>query len=584
MPRLFPLIVAIVLLSTPVSSAAKNPVSSLSTWLTIGEFGIETINYVVNSDVRQLNEHDIFTQDEFNLPMYIEVGQDIFVIGTVPTYDFDSENNDGMWNRLAHTQTGFNLQSNSSVDVVVKGNACETEIVRALGGVDTGTSKKFLETMETSQWVLHHAKSLPLNTIERKGSDVLYGGYLTTQSNDGAWVGCTVGISEVSFTGSTIVIEPITAPSNIGDCVENYTGRAWTDKSSHPWLGVRSGITTACSDKLSATYVRGQDGDDFDAGPPEFIPRVGRLGACVATNGTHDIVLGGVSARGEFVEDWFIRNRETGAIQNQTENQTIRTVGGSCYLDGNMVVSVGGFSKCSPSEDLWVERDVMAWGKWKGPAFGGGCLAYLTEGFTIQKNKLEVATEKYPHLRSNADGTPIFSFPSLVDNEFLCSNTIYLNFSSGTTEEFTAELPTGCQVFSSDVILEDGILVSVGGMNEFGTVQTLLVHFSTNNTSNLGVDPHIIAVLKVPRVAPVILANSENITIYGGMNFALPSGPLYTTIEEFNSTTHTIYEVKYGYGDTSWMENDADGFTITIAFLSIILAVVAPKRTERKTF
>ena len=193
MPRLFPLIVAIVLLSTPVSSAAKNPVSSLSTWLTIGEFGIETINYVVNSDVRQLNEHDIFTQDEFNLPMYIEVGQDIFVIGTVPTYDFDSENNDGMWNRLAHTQTGFNLQSNSSVDVVVKGNACETEIVRSLGGVDTGTSKKFLK---------------PWRQVN--GFCITQNLFLSTRSNEKEVMCCTVVISPLSPTmvlGSVVRLE-----------------------------------------------------------------------------------------------------------------------------------------------------------------------------------------------------------------------------------------------------------------------------------------------------------------------------------------------------------------------------------------
>ena len=100
----------------------------------------------------------------------------------------------------------------------------------------------------------------------------------------------------------------------------------------------------------------------------------------------------------------------------------------------------------------------------------------------------------------------------------------------------------------------------------------------------MGVNPQIIAVLKIPRVSPVILTDSENITIYGGLNFALPSGPLYTTIEEYNSTSHIVYEVKYGFGDTSWMENDADGFTAFIAFSSIMLALVATKRKERNTF
>jgi len=566
---LFSLLIVIM----PAASSAI-PAWAISGGITVLEMSIEEHEKRVESE-NGLFLGNMYTGSEYLEPHVVTIDETDILIGNSYVPDalsggfllslVNQSDGDGTFNKRTYTPTGKIYGQPLEFEVSVDGSNC----------IDMLRDNDPNDDMETSRPIqthhLLHAASLPKGGPDRVGADRLYGGYVAAQMEFGGWIGCTADYFDLSFSSGEVVILPSGDGAYNEDC-ENRTVRGHI--SNH--------VRVLCLESSTAVhqYSKGVVDNDGETGVDNitFYPQTGILGGCVATDGILDYVLGGVNLRGDFLENLTMFDRETGNSTPVELPTPVSSVGASCFVSNNELIVVGGYETCPHYEDLHTHmkksdgilgygdgtetvRDGSFIGEVRGPTFGGGCLAFISEGYQSQQS-----IQKHPYSDSEENYNPAYSFPNSV-TAFECASSYSINLSTFVVSvlEHSNEL-LNCAAFSTDLILDRTTLLRFGGFNPQGSTLDGIQRIQSPVDNSTILNVSIVAEMTIPRISPMVENIDGTITVMCGGAFEKNSGHQCNIIDRFTENTSSPIQVTYAE------DKNTPGFSLLVAVSGIFAA------------
>lgn len=576
--------------------------SAIPAWVITG--GINVLEMSVEEHENRVQSEDgLFLGNqyvglEYFEPHVVTIDETEILIGN--TYDPDALNGgfkgDATYNKRTYTPVGKLYGQPLEFEVSVDGSNC----INMLQDNDPDDDMELDHKIETHH--LLHTASLPKGGPERVGADRLYGGYVSAQMELGAWIGCTADSFDLSPSSGEIVIQPSEGGAYNQDC-ENKTVREPGAKPSNSQH--LNHIRVLCAKSFTAVHQHsiGDTDDDGKSGVDDidFYPQTGILGGCVATDGTVDYVLGGVNLRGDFLENLTMFDRETGNSTSVELPTPVSSVGASCFVSNDQLIIVGGYDTCPHYEMLHTHmkksdgilgygdgtetvRDGSLIAEIRGPTFGGGCLAFISEGYQSQQ-----FIQKHPYSDSDDRYNPPYAFPESI-TAFGCASSYSVNLSTFEVAvlEHSNEL-LNCAAFSTDLILNSTTLLRFGGFNPQGSTLDGIQRIQSPVENSTILNISIVAEMTIPRISPVVENIDGTITVMCGGAFETNSGHQCNVIDRFTENTSSPIQVTYTEEeDFGWFSEEADentpGFSLLIAVAGILLAasVISSRREQNK--
>ena len=309
------------------------------------------------------------------------------------------------------------------------------------------------------------------------------------------------------------------------------------------------------------------------------------LGGCVATDGTVDYVLGGVNLRGGFLENITMFDRVTRNSTHVELPTPVSSVGASCFVSNNELIVVGGYETCPHYEDLHTHfeksfgggtetvRDSSLISEIRGPTFGGGCLAFISEGYPSQQS-----IKKHPYSDDRPKYNPPYSFPDSAF-AFDCASSYSVNLSTFevTVLEHSNKL-LNCAAFSTDLILNQTTLLRFGGFSPQGLTLDGIQKIESPGENSTVLDVSVVAEMTIPRISPVVEYVDGTITVMCGGAFEKTSGYQCNIIDQFTENTSSPIQVTYTE------EENTPGFSLLIAVSGIFAAAsfISSRREQNK--
>ena len=524
---------------------------------------------------------------EYYEPHVVTIEGSEILIGN--SYDHGAHSG-GLWGTVSATNEGDSVYNKRTYipkaklygkswggsSVVVDGSNC----IKVLQDNDPDSDFVSHQSIETHH--LLHASSLPKGGPERVGVDRIYGGYISAQIEGGAWVGCAVDSYDLSFMSEELRIEPSDSEAYNQEC-ENKTVRQ-SERSINF-------IRVICDESFTAVHQNSYGYKDHDGKTlvDDIVsyPRTGVLGGCVATDGSIDYVLGGVNLRGEFYENLTMFNRSNGNAIPVNLPTPVSSVGASCFVSNNQIIILGGYETCPHYEMLHTHmqksdgvlgfgegtetvRDGVLAGEIRGPTFGGGCLAFISEGYQSQQS-----IKKHPYSDSDDKINPPYAFPESF-TAFACASSYSVNLSSFEVKvlEHSNEL-LNCAAFSTDLILNSTTLLRFGGFNPQGYTLDGIQRIQLNLNSTV-LNVSVVAEMTIPRISPVVEYVDGTISVMCGGAFEKKSGHQCNIIDQFTENTSSPIQVTYTE------EESTPGFSFLVAVSGIFAAatVISSRREQ----
>ena len=255
-------------------------------------------------------------------------------------------------------------------------------------------------------------------------------------------------------------------------------------------------------------------------------PALGRLAGCVASNDQTDFLFGGVKADGSFVDTLRSVNLSSGSVGDLILDFPV--IGNSCAVNGDVLFSFGGFSKCPkvhPRNDgsLYIAEEYYY-------SRMGNCLSWIEEGWAHSTS----TKRDFKHLEDG--GGELFRFPI---NEFDCAPDIAINLSVGTFEYVTSNASSrvNCLAFRGGFI-EESSVVLMGGVDTHSQVENRIDIFSFD-AQEWTVEHD----MYLQRIQPVVFIDQEEgvLEVFGGAStHASPEEQKNIRETYYNGTRHVM--------------------------------------------
>ena len=203
-------------------------------------------------------------------------------------------------------------------------------------------------------------------------------------------------------------------------------------------------------------------------------------------------------------------------------------------------------------------RDSGLIGEIRGPTFGGGCLAFISEGYQSQQS-----IKKHPYSDSDDRINPPYAFPESF-TAFACASSYSVNLSSFevTVLEHSNEL-LNCAAFSTDLILNSTTLLRFGGFNPQGYTLDGIHRIQLQSVNSTVLNVSVVAEMTIPRISPVVEYVDGTITVMCGGAFEKKSGHQCNIIDQFTENTSIPIQVTYTE------EESTPGFSFLVAVSGI---------------
>lgn len=559
-------IVTFVILKMFIGIAAANPaaayIAKQTVWSAAG-YAFDEI--IINDQGEFFDENDLYTRGVLYEPHFFEINGNDYIIGNDPQYHWDRTNNDGHVNELPHqliSKWSTILDGNDKQVVQIEDDHCKSAFKRGNEPLD--------ERLMSSTSV-HFASSVSLgspSTIER---NTLYGGMINFQYTGGDWIGCTVDSMNVSAKGDLVQFQELTLSPTQGelfneDCEPSQNRPP--DDAGYYYSIVK------CSDYGTEIARKFQDRRAEQANFDESIyPQTGILSPCTATDGWNDYVVGGVNLRGEFLSQVTKINRTTGEGQIVSNNSQIHTIGGSCIIVDNTLVTIGGFASCPSFTELLTpvseKLTTVLVDETRGPPVGGGCLAYITNEYSTQQGTVL----KYPF---NQKYSAPYGFPDSV-TDYTCSPTYILDLNTTNLTMLPNEEVFNCAAFSTSYI-SGNALFRFGGLSPEGKTLDSVIFHDLGNISSATITSELLGNMYIERINPVIVVfenwlGNPVVEIYCGGAMEKQSGFQCKYQETWYAEGRTLVILENGYDDVGGGSYDSPGFGIMASIGGVVLAI-----------
>ena len=566
--------------------------SAIPAWVISGSYKV--LEITLEEHEKQVESEDglflgnKYTNSEFLEPHVVKIKDQEFHIGN--SYDKEAlsggffgsitgmSDGDNTYNKRTYIPQAKLYGFSAEIDANVDGSDC-VELLKNNNEDNDLESNHKIETHH-----LLHAASLPKGGPERIGEDRLYGGYISAQIEGGAWIGCTADSFDLSDSSGEIKIEPSDSGIYNQACENNTEREPGTDARNSM---LNNHIRVLCAETYTvvhqdSTAWPSEDGatgvDDIDS-----YPQTGLLGGCVATDGAVDYLLGGVNIRGEFHENLTIFDRVSGNATPVELPNPVSSVGASCFISNNQLILVGGYDICPHYEELHTHMIKSGGGtetvknyplknEVRGPTFGGGCLAFISEGYQSQRS-----IQKHPY-SDDEDYNPAYSFPDSI-TAFACASSYSINLSTFEVAvlEHSNEM-LNCAAFSTDLILNATTLLRFGGFNPQGSTLDGVQKIEPPGENSTLLNVSVVAEMTIPRISPVVEYVDGTITVMCGGAFEKNSGYQCNIIDVFTENTSSPIQVTYTE------EEDTPGFSLLVALSGIFAAasVISSRREQNQ--
>lgn len=557
MKRVLVVLFSLILLCQPTAGAkAKSP----HPWV-IETLATEIIPIIIKQIHQVEDENGIHNGNEFSDPHYFMFNDEEFLIGNNPQYYYNDKNNNGILDRLSHDVVGMSYRNGFEIDATLNQEAC----------------KDIVDIHEAeSRTGYHHAATLPYGSPDRIGNDRIYGGFFAFQGGLGevgyhhGWVGCTLGYSNISANDGKLVFTPTSENMFNEMCEEKHLNSMTGEKPANNANNYRV-FETKCTDK--GTLVRQEFYWDQGEITTLAYPSVGSLESCVSTDGTYDYIVGGINIRGENIGNLTVVDRSNGSYETYELETPVESFGSSCFIQDDSLILVGGFSSCPSYEDLLMEThdEITSWfiDEVRGIAFGGGCLAYITEGYTTQQGQIT----KYPWVD---EYNPPFAFPNRID-AYGCADTFIIDLISHNVTKQPASTHLNCPAFSTDVLVNDS-LIRFGGLSVEGKTLDEIIHINFNSSaSEQSVEFEKLGDMHVERINPFVRVLDERIEISCGGSMEHPSGFQCRHTDVFTAEGEHFVNIQENPPE----DQDTPGFGFIVTFTAVCIAAISCRKNHQ---
>ena len=556
MNRVFVVLFSLVLLRQPIpSSEAK----TLPSW-TLKVLVSEAVPIIIEEIHQVEDENGIYNGDELSDPHYLRFNNEGFLIGNNPDYYYNENNNNGNVDRLPHYVSGMSYKNGFDTGVTLNHESCKDIVNIQSDKSTTG---------------YHHAATLPFGSPDRVGNDRIYGGYFAFQGDHegGAeyhgWYGCTIGYSNLSSNEGKLAITPANENMFNEMCEEKHLD-AYSGKEPKN-LSYYHVFETKCTDK--GTLVRQEYHWEPTKMKTSAYPAVGSLESCVSTDGNYDYIAGGINIRGENIRNMTVVDRSNGSYETYELETPVESFGSSCFIKDDSLILVGGFNSCPSYKELLMEThdklSSLLISEVRGLAFGGGCLAYITEGYTTQQGQII----KYPWVD---EYNPPFAFPERID-AYGCADTFIIDLISHNVTKQPASTQFNCQAFSTDILV-NGSLIRFGGLSAQGKTLDEITHNNFNSSaSEQSVGFEKLGDMYIERINPLVRVLDEGIEISCGGSMEHPSGFQCRHIDVFTAEGEHIVNIQ----ENPPQDQDAPGFGFIVTFTAVCIAAISCRKNHQ---
>ena len=556
MKKVLVIFFALILLSQPTAGAKAK---SAHLWV-IETLAVKVMPEIIKEIHQVQDEKGIYHGDELSDPHYLRFNNEGYLIGNNPDYYYNENNNNGNVDRLPHYVSGMSYKNGFDTSVTLNQESCKDIVNIKYDETTTG---------------YHHAATLPFGSPDRVGNDRIYGGYFAFQGDhEGGmetqgWYGCTIGYSNLSANEGKLAITPANENMFNGMCEEKKL-RAHTGKEAEN-MGMDRVFETKCTDK--GTLVR----QEFNWEPTEMktsaYPAVGSLESCISTDGNYDYIAGGINIRGENIENLTVFDRSNGSYSIHKLETPVMSFGSSCFIQDDSLILVGGCNSCTSYKDLLMETHdkltSLLVNEVRGLAFGGGCLAYITEGYTTQQGQIT----KYPWVD---EYNPPFAFPDRID-AYGCADTFIIDLKNHNVSKQPASTLFNCAAFSTDILVNNS-LIRFGGLSAEGKTLDEIIHIKVNSSaSEKTVEFEKLGDMHVERINPLVRVLGEEIEISCGGSMEHPSGFQCRHTDVFTAEGNHKVIIQE---NPPTKENPAPGFGFFVTFTAVCIAAVFSRKNR----